>query len=160
MKRVVYEWGLIAAVAMGGAAVPVWGISLCSAGTLFHLHAWPRATGSLHLLVRQGDLWLCDSVENGPAGDVQALIVGPPIAIDFQRGDRLRRVNLPGFNFQSYWLAPWRNTVWSIKVSLLIPAAIFLLLAVVLYRWLKAVRGAKVIPSEKARVHVLDRSDV
>src|SRR4051795_10642837 len=112
MRRVVYEWGLIAAVAMGVAAVAVWGVSLCSAATLFHLHAWPRSTGSLHLLLRRGgplgfagvwtrstgslhlllrrgDLWLCDGVENGHLGDVQPAIVGPPVAVDYQRGDRL-----------------------------------------------------------------------
>jgi len=145
---------------MGVAAVAVWGVSLCSAATLFHLHAWPRATGSLHLLVRHGDLWLCDGVENGPGGDVQPVIVGPPFFADYQRGDRLRRVHVPGFDFQYYWLAPWRNTVWSTKVSLLIPAAIFLLSAVVLYRRLKALRGVRVLQPAKDRVHVLDRADV
>jgi hypothetical protein len=160
MRRVVYEWGLIAAVAMGMAAVTVWGISLCSTATFFHLHAWPRATGSLHLLVRQGDLWLCDGVENGPGGDVQPVIVGPPVAVEYQRGDRLRRFSVPGFDFQYYWLAPWRNTIWSIKVSLLIPAAIFLLAAVVLYWLLKAVRGVRAAPPAKDRVHVLDRDEV
>jgi len=147
-------------VAMGLAAVAVWGVSLFSSGTLFHLHAWPRATGSLHLLVRQGDLWLCDGVDNGPSGDVQPLIVGPPFAVDYQRGDRLRRLHVPGIDFQYYWLAPWRNTVWSIKASLLIPAAVCLLTAVVLYRWLKTLRGVTVVPPAKARVHVLDRVDV
>jgi hypothetical protein len=158
MRRVVYEWALIAAVAMGIAAVTVWGISRWSTSTLFHLHAWPQATGSLHLLVRQGDLWLCDDVANDPAGDVQSLIVGPPIAIDYQRGDRLRRLSVPGFEFQYYWLAPWRNTIWSIKVSLLIPAAVFLLSAVLLYRRLKALRQTTVAVPATAHVHVLDRA--
>ncbi|HEY2412540.1 MAG TPA: hypothetical protein VGI40_09875 [Pirellulaceae bacterium] len=160
MRRVVYEWGLIAAVAMGVAAVAVWGVSLCSPATLFHLHAWPRAAGSLHLLVRQGDLWLCDGVDNGPSGGVRAVIVGPPVATDYQRGDRLRRFHVPGLDFQYYWLAPWRNTVWSIKVSLLIPAAIFLLAGVMLYRRLKRLRWVAVVLPAKARVHVLDRADV
>jgi hypothetical protein len=111
-------------------------------------------------LVRQGDLWVCDSVENGSSGDVQAVIVGPPFFMDYQRGDRLRRVHVPGFDFQYYWLAPWRNTIWSIRVSLLILAAIFLLSAVLLYRWLKALRRVTVVLPAKACVHVLDRADV
>ena len=117
-----------------------------------------KAQSNFKRFFRQGDLWLCDDVANNPAGDVQSLIVGPPFAIDYQRGDRLRRLSVPGFEFQYYWLAPWRNTIWSIKVSLLIPAAVFLLSAVLLYRRLKALRQATVVVPATAHVHVLDRA--
>src|SRR4051794_13690262 len=158
MKRIVYEWGLIVAVAMGIAAATVWGLSRFSQSTLFHLHAWPQSLGSLHLLVRHGDLWLCSDVVNNPFSDVQAEIVGPPFAADYRRGDRLRRLTVPGFDFQYYWLAPWRNSIWSLKVSLLIPAALCLLSAAALYRRLKRLRPAySKLPAPKARVHVLDR---
>jgi hypothetical protein len=160
MKRIVYEWGLIATVAMGIAAATVWGISRYATSTLFHLHTWPQPESSLHLLVRHGDLWLCDGVVNNRFGDAEPPIIGPPFATDYQRGDRLRRFHAPGFAFQYYWLAPWRNAIWSIKVSLLIPVFIFLSSAVLFYHCLKGLRRVTVVSPAKTHIHVLDRADV
>src|SRR6267142_1721766 len=158
MKRIIYEWGVIFAVGIAVAVSTLWFVSLFSPSILFHVHVRPLPEVGIHLLVRQGDLWLCTDTDIDPSGEIRALIVGPPIASDFRRGDRLRRLSIPGLAFQYYWLAPWRNSTWSLKVSLLIPAALLFLSAILFYRRLKRVRQASTnVPSAPARVHVLDR---
>jgi len=158
VKRIIYEWRLIVAVAMAVAITTLWATSLFSTSTLFHLHVWPLPEASLHLIVGQGDLWLCNDIDDDPSGEIRSLALAPPIASDYRRGDRLRGLAVPGLAFQSYWLAPWRNSIWSLKVSLLIPALLLFLTAALFYRRLKRVRQvAPHVPLPPTRVHVLDR---
>jgi len=162
LQRIIFEWGVIFSVGMAVVVSTLWVVSLCSASTLFHLRIATLLGGdSLLVLVEHGNLWLCNSIGVDPSGEIRAEIVGPPIASDFRRGDRLRRFTLPGIDFQYYWLAPWRNSIWSLKSSLLIPAVSVIALAVMLYKLLKRVRqaaadGPRVDPAA-SRVHVLDR---
>ncbi len=134
MKRIVIEWSLIFSVGMSLALSSLWVVTRFFDRSSYHLRVvTARSVGDhLHLLVRDGDLSICDQFDVDAAGKVRPLIVDSRklIPSDFLRGDRLGQFTIPGVDLRYYRIGSDGYVIWSLSLSLLIPGALVFLLAV------------------------------
>jgi hypothetical protein len=142
MKHVILEWSLIFACGMTLALTALWGISRFYDRMTYHLR-FPTSrsvTDDLHILVADGDLALCDQFDVDAAGNVRPLIVDWLRPADIRKGNRLGRLTIPGLDFRYCRFASDGYLIWSLRLSLLIPAVLMLLLAILFRRRLKQLR--------------------
>lgn len=145
MKRAVLEWGWVLSVGMALGLSTLWVVSRFLDRSSYHLRisTSQSAGGDLHLLVREGDLALCDQFDVDASGNVRPLIVDPRslVASDILRGDRFGRFTIPGLDLRYYRLAPSGYLIWSLRLSLLVPIVLFLSGAALFRHRLKRLHG-------------------
>lgn len=137
MRRLVLEWSLLAAAGLSLTAAAVWVESRWVDPSSYHLR-FPTSRNvqeDLHVIVRDGDLILCDQFEGDPSGGVVPLVVYARNVLpgDFARGARLGGFAVPGLEVRYFRMADDGYLIWSLRASLLIPSALLGLLAVVLW---------------------------
>jgi hypothetical protein len=145
MKRIILEWGLMLWVGMALALSTLWVISRFFDRSTYHLRfAIPESVADdIHLLVRGGDLSLCNQFDADASGNVRPLMDTVKLAAsDIRRGDRLRHLTIPGVDLRYCRLASDGYVIWSLRLSLLIPVVLLFLLAILFRRRLKRLRRA------------------
>lgn len=153
MKRVILEWGSLFCFGIALALAILWGVSRYVDDQTYHLRV--ATTGSvqddLHILVAGGHLVLCDQFEADPSGRIQPVIIEPKdfTPADIKRGDRAGRFRIPGLDIRHATIGETGYVIWSSKLSLVIPAAIFVALALVLRRRLKRRAASVVVPESR-----------
>jgi hypothetical protein len=136
MKRVLLEWGWILSIGMAVAILGIWVYSKFFDRSTFHLRiSMTRSVGgALHFLARDGNLSLCDQFEVDPTGRIGPLIIDTTrvTAADIRRGARFGGCTIPGFDLRYFRFASGDYLIWSVSLSLLVLAAPFFLLALLL----------------------------
>jgi hypothetical protein len=151
MKRIILEWGLFLWAGMALSLLSLWVVFKFFDGSSYPYKIWTshgvRGDLPLYLLVGEGDLSLCNGFELDASGNARPWFVDSPklIASDKLRGDRLGQFTIPGIDLRYY-----RNTSngyavwwWSLRLSLLLPAALMFLLAVLFRRRLCFRKGCR-----------------
>jgi hypothetical protein len=143
MKRIGLEWGLILTVGVILSLSAFWvGSYFLDRSQIYLRIPYPPNVGyDLHITLGGGDICLFDQFHVGPSGDIEPLVVDPRthIAPPIRR---VGHVTIPGFDFQYCQFAPDGYVIWSLRLSLLVPIAMMLLVAVLLRRRLKRHRGS------------------
>lgn len=90
----------------------------------------------LQVLVYDGRLALCNRFDRDSSGEFRPSIwdARKLTAKDLARGDRCRQFTRPGFDLRYYWNAGVPYSIWSLELSLLVPAGLLLMPAAWL-RW-------------------------
>jgi hypothetical protein len=138
MKRILLEWGLILCVGLTLAVSILWAVASFVDRSTYHLR-FPTSRSvqdDLHLIVGAGELTLCDQFEMDTSGNSQPLIVEARnlTPSDRRRGDRVGGITVPGFDLRYYRHAPDGYIIWSLRLSLLIPAGCLFVLSFLLLR--------------------------
>jgi hypothetical protein len=146
MKRVILEWGVMLWVGMALTLSTLWVASTFFDRTSYHLRF--ATSGSLaddiHVVVRDGDLSLCNQFDMDASGNVRPLMDTLQLtASDIRRGGyRPGRFMIPGVDGRYCRLGSGGYLIWSLRLSLLIPVVLLFLLAIVFRRRLKHLRRA------------------
>ena len=151
MKRIVREWGQLLAFGMALAILSLWAGSRFLDRSTYHVEITSSrgVQHNLHVLVANGDLALCNQFEVDASGNVRPLIINARNILpwDLQRGARFGGFAIPGLEARYYRMASGGYLIWSLRLSLLIPAAVLLLLGLFTWR-LSSVRSR---PASEAR---------
>jgi hypothetical protein len=144
MKRIVLEWGLIFSVVMILGLAALWVDTRFLTRESYPLELYDTRWGGdrVYLIVARGNLSLSDGISHGRPWKLTS-----PHPVDAARGDRYRHFAVWGFDYRSYYRAPWDDHDWSLQLSLLIPVALFSLLALWLYRSFRRLRRRAPVPS-------------
>ena len=146
MKRILSEWGFILSVGMFLALAMLYGISPIVDQTTSHFLI--STTGGvwhdIHLLAGNGDIWFFNQSENDSSGKVQPLVVDLRTHLAPKDG-RIRRYTLPGFDLEYCRFTAFNDVAWSLKMSLLYPAVVTLVGAVLFLRLRLAQRTRKIL---------------
>ncbi len=138
MKRIILEWGMVFLVGTALAIVGIWAGSRFLDRSTYHLRiATSRSVqDDLHVLIANGDLALCDQFDVDAAGNVRPLVIDVRNVrpADIRRGDRFGGFAIPGLEARYYRIARDGYLIWSLRLSLLIPAAIFFMLELLLLK--------------------------
>jgi hypothetical protein len=147
VKRVILEWGLLLSAGLALAIAMLWVVSRFFDRSSYHLRvATSRSVqDDLHLLVREGDLSLCDQFDVDASGNVRPLIVAARRVGSWgiESGDVVGQFTIPGLDIRYCRVASDGYLIWSLRLSLVIPAAFLSLLALELRRCLKRLRIAR-----------------
>ena len=139
IKRVIYEWTMIASAGVALALSALWVASKFSTSRDCHLEI--TTSGSRgenpYFIFGKGDLTFCNQIDVDASGNARALIFSKAITLkDLVRGDQNAHFTIPGFGFDYYSNAPSSFLIWPVRLSPLIPVALLFGLATAFRRGL------------------------
>ena len=134
MRRVLSEWGFILSAGTFLALSTLYGGSLVDQ-TTFHFKV--PTTGNvwhdIHMLAGNGEVRLFNQFEIDPTGNVRSLIVDLRTHLAPKDG-RISRYTLPGFDIECCRFSAFDDVAWSLSLSLVYPAIVALVGAVLFHR--------------------------
>ena len=140
MNRVLIEWLAIASCASGFACFAYWPVLLFSEYGNFYLTIQPR----MHVIAADGSLTFCDHPSNLEGLD----ILGGPNTFE-PKPVSYRDLSLPGIRMRRAVFVD--NTIWSLRISILLVGLFFTVAAVLSIRQLRSLRHAARTESQLAR---------
>ena len=153
MRRVLSEWGFILSAGAFLALSTLYGVSLVDQ-TTFHFKV--PTTGNvwhdIHMLAGNGEVRLFNQFEIDPSGNVRSLIVDLRTHLAPKDG-RISRYTLPGCDIEYCRFSAFDDVAWSLRLSLLYPAIVALVGAVLCHRLgrLESKRRISPAPEESRR---------
>ncbi len=132
IKRVIYEWTMIASVGAALALSTLWVVSKVFDPETYHFEITTARSlrENRYFIFGNGDLTICNQIDVDASGNACALILSRTITLkDLVRGDQNTHFTIPGFGFDYYSNAPLASLVWSVRLSLLVPVALLIIVA-------------------------------
>jgi len=148
LKRILLEWGTLLSAGLSLSLLALWAASVASdqvqgytyVPNVLNVPNGPDARDDLHLVVGRGALSFCNHVMPTPSGGFEPWVMNPRV-VQTPKVRRYRQCTVPGFDFRFGQSASDGSIDWSLSLSLLIPAALFLVGAALTHRRLRAWRG-------------------
>jgi hypothetical protein len=135
MRRVLSEWGFILSTGAFLALSALWAGSYYVGGSTSHLRipTSDSVGGDLHVVAGDGSIYLFDQFESDASGNVRPMVVDLKTHI----APKVRRIGhctIPGLDLRYCQFDPDGYVVWSLRMSLLYPAIVALVGAVLFHR--------------------------
>ncbi len=153
MRRVLSEWGFILSAGTFLALSTVYGVSLVDQTTFhFTIPTTGNVWTDIHVLAGNGEVRLFNQFEVDPSGNVRSLIVDLRTHLAPKDG-RISRYTIPGFDIEYCRFSAFDDVAWSLRLSLVCPAIVALVGAVLSHRLgrLESKRRISPAPEETRR---------
>jgi hypothetical protein len=154
MRRVLSEWGFILLAGAFLALSAFWAGSYYLGGSTSHLRIpTTHSVGdNLHVVAGDGSMYLFDQFESDASGNVRPMVVDLKTHIA-PKVRRIGRCTIPGLDLRYCQFDPDGYVVWSLRLSLLYPAIVALVGAILCHRLgrLESKRRISPAPEESRR---------
>ena len=148
MRRVLSEWGFILSAGAFLTLATLYGVSRIIDPSMSHFTI--PTTGNvwtdIHVLAGNGEIGLFNQFEIDSSGNIRSVIVDLRTHLAPKDG-RISRYTIPGFDIEYCRFSAFDDVAWSLRLSLVYPAIVALVGAVLFHRLGRAESKRRISPA-------------